>query len=223
MEALQLEEAKIDPAFLRENQPFQENWYSTVKAVHIIQTERLIPKGGYKGVDDYLTRRWNGCCRRTCFYTSGWAGRVITQLEECGIAKEHLPSNTRLCIALKQIAATYNISLVDAWYTLLEKFGSRDNVDQQEPTPPEEETTTVSDVTIEQRLRKRRKVNYAQEEERDEDEDEEMDEEEEQEYEEEEEEEPVRKRDKIREVEWNTPDYLANLINKFAGTFEGSF
>ena len=96
-------------------------------------------------------------------------------------------------------------------------FQRREVVDSGE----EEETP---DGTIAKRLRKKRKVNYAQEAERDdEDEDEEAEEAEREDEEAEGEEQSVRKRDKVCEVEWNTPEYLAKLINEFAETFDGSF
>ncbi|KAJ3027111.1 hypothetical protein HDV00_011396 [Rhizophlyctis rosea] len=150
---LHIEEAKIDQRFLRENQPFQEGWYSTVKAVYAIRSKNLISKGHYKGVNDYIKKRWDGCCTRMCFYRLAWAGKVISSLEKAGFSKDDLPSNTRLCVAIKHVIDTYNISYGDAWNTLLERYGSRDNIYSNdvknvfcndEPTPMEVDTPVAA-------------------------------------------------------------------------------
>ncbi|KAJ3055894.1 hypothetical protein HK097_008891 [Rhizophlyctis rosea] len=100
MTGLSLQEGRIDEAFLTERQPFAEGWYSTVKAVHVIHSSNLIKQSSYKGVQDYIKKRWDKCCSRVWFYNLAKAGEVILTLEGKGFSKEHLPHNTHLCLEL---------------------------------------------------------------------------------------------------------------------------
>ena len=120
-------ERHIEPQFLHENQPLQKGLLDTVKAVYHIHLGKLFQRE-YQSVDNYLLRRWNGCCKRNTFYRLSNAGKVIHRLEEAGCGEDDLPRNMRLCLAILYVSKDYSLSLETIWTILLARFWNCDNV-----------------------------------------------------------------------------------------------
>jgi len=149
-------ESNIVPTLLKENQPPSQGWFTTVIAIHEILSNQL-HKRDYGSVKNYLQKRWNSSCTVQCLYRLGNAGKVVKCLWDAGFRLDNLPSNTRLCLSVQQIVSSYNISYGDAWHTILETFGSRDNVyttdvkrlfEESQPEPEPEPAPTPMALTI---------------------------------------------------------------------------
>lgn len=137
MSHLEQLEQRIDQRFLREHQPPNEAWFTTVLAVHeILSTHSYKPD--FHSVDDYLQRRWNNCCTRQTLYNLSTAGKVIFILQP-HFQPYELPSNTNMCRRVDDVHRKKGIPHRNIWTRVLEHFRDRDNVIAKEIAPLFEE------------------------------------------------------------------------------------
>ncbi|KAJ3029006.1 hypothetical protein HK097_005858 [Rhizophlyctis rosea] len=227
METLEEAESHINPAYLSENQPPATDWFSTILAIDAILTHKLY-KDKYKAVHRYVDAVWKKYCNRVTFHRLGKAGKVIRKLEEAGIARDELPGTIALCHEILHIKdRRKDMSLAEIWGVILKRFHHRDSVIANKvselfpeaPPAPAAVTTrpekrqmpAAAEPPPDRQLRSRQRVSYAGN-----DSDEETELEPEPEVQIRKQLSPFRSGDRRKQIEWNTPQELADFIHEFA-------
>ncbi|KAI8815513.1 S-adenosyl-L-methionine-dependent methyltransferase [Fimicolochytrium jonesii] len=242
--ALAIHEANIDPTYFIINPDVGDGFLKTCIALHHILDAKLY-KVSYPAADDYLKARWK--LSRAAGYNFSRAGRIIIQMGKT-LGRDKMPCAIGLYLMLDKLHKERNLTHVEIWRKAVQYFGSRQMViavkmdEIFEDLPPDsaidlsgepglqlddttrteideeiDEDTEIEDVIENERdtnevdwssrLRKRKEVTQDTSDEDDSE---------------------TTKRPNIpistgfgrSENEYNTPQYLVNLITKFCGEID---